>query len=533
MALPLASQTILLTDGTNATIHPVWNGSQLPLELVAALCVEYNAEIDRGRSFPETHRMMLENFEKSWFSGVAGVVIRGDDKFYLEDFDLLDNNECLGSFWIQPCYPGRSSHICTANFLVKSKFRNTGVGTAMGQCFLRWARQLGYDYAMLNLVYDCNVAACKILDRLGFRVLSTLRGAGILKGFSSPVDAFMFGRSLNRAYGTSGANTPATSINTPHTPGTSHSASLDTPNLAPSLAPSLAPNLTPNLTPNLDISHASQSVSHDTYQALHSTTRDQSPLNFDFAVDPSLEPTRPMPLKLSPEFEQVRVYLMEGVYPPGTTRVERTRIRSRARSYEVVHGTLMFKRTHAPVVTNAAEQARIVTALHRENHNGINKLQKRVLESYHWHGVRETIMRVIKSCPECKAASEPQVDLESEAGSAETGTSDIINFLPVPSRTVQSSDHQRVLERGQAYHSTLAVDSVHDPYNVVYLPPENEDDEYVPEDADLDLGLGEPENEENGEDEDDLFREDEDDGDWTGDFLEEDEDEEDEEDEEE
>lgn len=498
MALPLASQTILLNDGTNATIHPVWNGSQLPLELVAALCVEYNAEIDRGRSFPEMHRMMLESFEKSWFSGVAGVVIRGDDKFYLEDFDLLDNNECLGSFWIQPCFPGRSSHICTANFLVKSKFRKSGVGTAMGQCFLRWARQLGYNYALFNLVYDCNVAACKILDRLGFQVLNTLKGAGILKGFTSPVDSFMFGRSLNRET----SKTPSlTSPGTPYTPIT------DTPNLNASDL-----NLSNLNTPNMDKSYTShEHIPRVNSDHTHRISNNRTQVDQHDSISNS-HFDNPSQHKLSTEFEQVRIYLMEGAYPPDTTRLERTRIRSRARSYEVVHGALMFKRTHAPVVTDPKEQNKIVTSLHRENHNGINKLQKRVRELYHWHGVRETIMRVIKNCPECKAASQtPDFKLK-------TSEAQHLDILPV-----RKSEHQYISQRSPAYQSL--IDPVQDPYNVVYLPPENEDDEYVPEDADFDLGLDQPENEEEGVDEDDLFREDDDDGEWTGEILEDDEDE--------
>lgn len=49
---------------------------------------------------------------------------------------------CIGSFNIQPNFPGRSSHICSGTFLVNEPFRNRGAGRLMGEVYLEWASQL-------------------------------------------------------------------------------------------------------------------------------------------------------------------------------------------------------------------------------------------------------------------------------------------------------------------------------------------------------------------------------------------------------
>lgn len=51
--------------------------------------------------------------------------------------------ECaLGSFYVKPNYPGRSSHVCNGGFLVTEAARNKGVGRLMGEGYLEWAPRL-------------------------------------------------------------------------------------------------------------------------------------------------------------------------------------------------------------------------------------------------------------------------------------------------------------------------------------------------------------------------------------------------------
>ena len=47
--------------------------------------------------------------------------------------DAQCEKHCLGSFYIKPNYPGRSSHVCNGGFLVSNPARNRGVGKLMGE----------------------------------------------------------------------------------------------------------------------------------------------------------------------------------------------------------------------------------------------------------------------------------------------------------------------------------------------------------------------------------------------------------------
>ena len=105
--------------------------------------------------------------------------------------------ECLGSFYVKPNYPGRSSHVCNGGFLVTDAARNRGVGRLMGEGYLEWAPKLGYTYSVFNLVYETNVASLRIWDALGFKRIGRVKGCGNLKSFPDQyVDAIIFGRDL-------------------------------------------------------------------------------------------------------------------------------------------------------------------------------------------------------------------------------------------------------------------------------------------------------------------------------------------------
>ncbi|KAI7698806.1 zf-H2C2-domain-containing protein [Hortaea werneckii] len=115
----------------------------------------------------------------------------------MEAQDVDWSKECLGSFYVKPNYPGRSSHVCNGGFLVSDVARNKGVGRLMGEGYLEWAPKLGYTYSVFNLVYETNVASLKIWDALGFKRIGRVKGCGNLKSYPDQfVDAIIFGREL-------------------------------------------------------------------------------------------------------------------------------------------------------------------------------------------------------------------------------------------------------------------------------------------------------------------------------------------------
>lgn len=146
-AIPQFSPThVTLRDGsTRATILPFTSLSQVPPSLVAFLCTQLALEIKAGDTYPMTAPLSLEAFGPYWFGTFAAVMLLGEG-LSVEDVARMQDADwpqiCLGSFYIKPNYPGRSSHVCNAGFLVTHVRRNAGVGTLMAKAYLGWAPKL-------------------------------------------------------------------------------------------------------------------------------------------------------------------------------------------------------------------------------------------------------------------------------------------------------------------------------------------------------------------------------------------------------
>ncbi|KAL8698583.1 MAG: hypothetical protein Q9224_001788, partial [Gallowayella concinna] len=128
---------------------------------------------------------------------ILGDVQSIEEVVNLENRGIDWGEVCLGSFYVKPNYPGRSSHICNGGFLVTEAARNRGVGRLMGEGYLEWAPKLGYTYSVFNLVYETNVASCRIWDALGFKRIGRIKGCGNLQSYPDElVDAIIYGRDL-------------------------------------------------------------------------------------------------------------------------------------------------------------------------------------------------------------------------------------------------------------------------------------------------------------------------------------------------
>jgi GNAT superfamily N-acetyltransferase len=191
-------QVTLRDRQTVATIVPFASRHQIPVSLVVYLCAQINKEIEGGDTYPLMDPFTADGFADFWFQNFGAVMLLGS----IESADhLLDGKdwakECLGSFYIRPNYPGRSSHVCNGGFLVTDASRNRGAGRLMGETYIDWAPRLGYTYSVFNLVYETNVASCKIWDALGFKRIGRVKGCGNLKSYPDRlIDAIIYGRDL-------------------------------------------------------------------------------------------------------------------------------------------------------------------------------------------------------------------------------------------------------------------------------------------------------------------------------------------------
>lgn len=220
--LALAPRQVTLRDRvTVATLMPFASAEEVPRPLLKYLSDQFNKEIEKGDTYAMTEPIPLAQFGRYWFSNFGVVMLLGDIQS-AEQTHSMDRaganwtKICLGGFHIRPNYPGRSSHVCNGTFIVTDAARNKGVGRLMGEAYLEWAPRLvsilrynescpasnkeiqGYTYAVFNLVYETNVASCRLWDSLGFKRIGRVPGGGQLK--SQPgefVDAIIYGRGLS------------------------------------------------------------------------------------------------------------------------------------------------------------------------------------------------------------------------------------------------------------------------------------------------------------------------------------------------
>ncbi|RYC55747.1 hypothetical protein CHU98_g10461 [Xylaria longipes] len=199
-------QVTLRDRQTIATVVPFVSSGQVPPSLLRYLSDQFAKEIEGGDTYPMIDPMPFEKFSAYWLQNFAGIMLLGQIDSPDEVVEGKDwSQECLGSFYIKPNYPGRSSHVCNAGFLVTDAARNRGAGRLMGETYLDWAPKLGYTYSVFNLVYETNVASCRIWDALGFKRIGRVKGCGNLKSYPDRlVDAIIYGRDLGTDTGEGG-----------------------------------------------------------------------------------------------------------------------------------------------------------------------------------------------------------------------------------------------------------------------------------------------------------------------------------------
>jgi GNAT superfamily N-acetyltransferase len=89
----------------------------------------------------------------------------------------VEGDRVLGTAHMETNRPGPGSHVSTASFMVAADARGRGVGTALCEYALDWARGRGYAGMQFNAVAESNRDAVDLYRRLGFDVVGTVPGA--------------------------------------------------------------------------------------------------------------------------------------------------------------------------------------------------------------------------------------------------------------------------------------------------------------------------------------------------------------------
>jgi GNAT superfamily N-acetyltransferase len=88
-----------------------------------------------------------------------------------------EGRRVLGTSNMYPNRPGPGSHIASGNFMVAPEARGQGVGQALGEYLLDWARNCGFAGVQFNAVAASNTSAIRLYERLGFTTIGTVPGA--------------------------------------------------------------------------------------------------------------------------------------------------------------------------------------------------------------------------------------------------------------------------------------------------------------------------------------------------------------------
>ena len=123
----------------------------------------YAAIMAEGKTYPFPAGQTLDEARPWWMEEPPGltVVAATDDTI-------------IGSAKMGPNRPGRGAHIATASFIVDPACQGQGVGRALGEYVLSWARGDGFRGIQFNAVVEANHAAVHLWRSLGFDIIGTV-----------------------------------------------------------------------------------------------------------------------------------------------------------------------------------------------------------------------------------------------------------------------------------------------------------------------------------------------------------------------
>ncbi|MFF7247059.1 GNAT family N-acetyltransferase [Embleya sp. NPDC008237] len=92
----------------------------------------------------------------------------------------------LGTAKMNRNHMGNGSHIASASYMVDPARSGQGVGRALCEYSIEWARAQGYRAMQFNAVVETNVYAVRLYRDLGFEVVGTLP-----EGFKHPKHGYV------------------------------------------------------------------------------------------------------------------------------------------------------------------------------------------------------------------------------------------------------------------------------------------------------------------------------------------------------
>jgi GNAT superfamily N-acetyltransferase len=133
---------------------------------------------------PETDE---QSARKSWLlPKPAGVFVAVNEP----------DGSIVGTSFVKSNQPGLGGHVANAAFMVAASASRRGVGRALAEHAIEWARQKNFSAMQFNFVVSTNSGAIALWKNLGFSIVGTLPQAFQHRGLGRKVDAFVMHRFL-------------------------------------------------------------------------------------------------------------------------------------------------------------------------------------------------------------------------------------------------------------------------------------------------------------------------------------------------
>lgn len=136
----------------------------------------FRSIVSAGKTLTYPLDLGKEDAEGWWFVPAPSRVVVAVD----------DAGTVLGTAKMNRNHMGNGSHIASATYMVDPAHSGRGVGRALCEYTVDWARAAGYRAMQFNAVVETNTYAVKLYRSIGFDVIGTLP-----EGFHHPTQGYV------------------------------------------------------------------------------------------------------------------------------------------------------------------------------------------------------------------------------------------------------------------------------------------------------------------------------------------------------